>query len=85
MSVVFLRTARNIRPTIPRKNRPMRTLEIGPAMAILNSSQAVGGSSSICATPPKMNSVMLLMGMPLRRATSACDNSCAITAASSAS
>ena len=42
----------------------MTRLDRGPAMAIMNSALAVGGSSPISATPPKMNRVMPFMGMP---------------------
>ena len=54
----------------------MTTLAIGPAMAIQNSALALGGSSPISATPPKMNSVMPFICIPNRRATSECDSSC---------
>ena len=47
-----------------------RKLASGPAMAIMNSDFGLGGSSSISATPPNMNSVMPLIGMPKWRATS---------------
>jgi hypothetical protein len=39
-----------------------RKLAMGPAIAIQNSAAAVLGSSSISATPPKMNSVMREIG-----------------------
>jgi len=63
----------------PKNTAATPMLASGPAMAMLNSSPGVAGSSSIWATPPKMNRVILLMGMPERRATSAWDSSCATT------
>jgi|GEM_PF-4329313 len=51
-------------------------LAIGPAIAILISAMALGGSEPISATPPKMNSVMPFISMPSRRAMIECDSSC---------
>ena len=44
-------------------------------MAMRNSARALGGSCFISATPPKRKSVMPLISMPFRRATSECDSS----------
>ena len=44
-------------------------------MAIMNSALAVGGSSPISATPPKMNRVMPFMFIPYCRATREWQNS----------
>ena len=41
-----------------RQKPAIRTLAIGPATAVINSAVGSGGSPSIWATPPKMNSVM---------------------------
>ena len=57
------------------------TLSAGPAIAILSSSTGSSGSRMMVATPPNKNSVMPPIGMPSRRATSACANSWATTLA----
>ena len=54
---------------------PSTTLDTGPAIAISSSVLAFAGSSSISATPPKMNSVIPFIGRPKRLATMECQNS----------
>src|SRR3990167_2389403 len=46
-----------------KKMADRRKLEIGPAIAILNSALGCGGSPFICAIPPKMNRVILVIGI----------------------
>ena len=48
----------------------------GPAIATLNSVAGVSDSRSICARPPKIQSWILEMPMPLRIATIAWPSSC---------
>ena len=49
-----------------RKNeiKPIKQLASGPTIAIINSALGLGGSSSIWATPPKMNRVIPFMDIP---------------------
>ena len=54
-------------------------LVAGPAIAISASSRGVRDSLSMVVTPPKMKSVIPSTLSPKRRATSACDSSCAST------
>ena len=57
------------------KTRISATVASGPASAVSSSVRALSGSSSISATPPKMNSVIPFMGTPSRRAVTACESS----------
>ena len=60
----------------PSNARPRMALVSGPTTAMRNSWDAREDSCAICETPPRMNSVMLRTGMPYRRATMLCANSC---------
>ncbi len=62
-------------PVIPIMTMPMITETIGPPMAMKNSALALGGSSVISATPPKINRVMPRICIPNRRATTECPSS----------
>ncbi len=54
----------------------MASVTSGPAIATLNSVAGLSVSRSIRAMPPKIQSRMLAMPMPLRRATMAWPSSC---------
>ncbi len=64
---------------IPSSAAPMTRLETGPASAISASSRGERESDSMLVAPPKMKSVIPATFRPKRRATSACENSCART------
>jgi len=66
------------RPT-PMNAAPRAMLVAGPASAMSASSRGERASASMVVAPPKMNSVMPFTFRPSRRATSACDISCART------
>jgi hypothetical protein len=56
--------------------RTIASVTSGPAIATFSSAEGLGDSRSIRATPPKIQSWMLEMPIPLRRATIACPSSC---------
>lgn len=69
-------SASQVRSQAPAK-RPARPRRVrGPAMAILNSTPGAAGSRLLSATPPKMKSVMLRIGIPPLSATYECPSSC---------
>jgi hypothetical protein len=49
--------------------RITRKVTAGPAAAIRNSAPGVGGSTRRSAMPPNIHRLMLVMPIPLRRAT----------------
>ena len=65
--------------SIPMIIAPISRLAAGPAAAIRASSRGVRESASIDVTPPKMKSVIPSTLRPNRRATIACESSCAST------
>ena len=66
---------------IARQMANSASVTAGPAAAILNSSPAVSGSRLMCESPPKNHRSMPAIGMPSRRAASACPSSCRISEA----
>ena len=64
----------------PREMTPAsKTLTSGPAAATRNSLPGSSGMWSTRASPPMGSRVMSLVGMPKRRAISACPSSCRMT------
>jgi hypothetical protein len=66
---------------IPISTIPMAMEVAGPAAAMIASSRGRLASPSSSVAPPKMKSVMPRTCMPNRRASTACDSSCATTEA----
>ena len=60
---------------------PRAALQSGPARDMISSFLGFDASLLICATPPRMNRVMLFTGMPVLLLTMECAASCAISEA----
>ncbi len=71
------RSVPGITTAMPMAMPATTKLVSGPTPAMRASERALAGSPSSCETPPKSHSVMPATLTPLRRATIACESSCA--------
>ncbi len=66
---------------VARQSRNSASVTASPAAAIFSSSPALWGSRRICESPPKNHRSMPTIGIPRRRAASACPSSCSTSEA----